>query len=173
MVTQKESPVGLLKHACKVVRPGESFVSRMYAKASKLKHPSHYTRLNKHFKSDKLAAYLFHPPTSNNLCMIITINKDSTKDTMVIHPSKCMWFFTASLSIQITCTAIHLPGSCKSAADMLSIRQNKEFCCQCILSITFTSMSPTTLKTVLSTEMFDWSSPIFLCHFTDMLTLIQ
>ena len=146
MVTQKESPVGLLKHACKVVRPGESLVSRTYATASKLKHTSHYTRLNKHFKSDKLTAYPFHPPTSNNLSMIITISKDSTKDTMVIHLSKCLWFFTASFSIQITSTAIYLPGSCKSAADMLSRRQSKEFSCQRILSITSTSMSPTTLK---------------------------
>ena len=98
MVTQKESPVNLLKHACKVVRPGESFVSRTHATASKLKHPSHYTRLNKHFKSDKLVAYPFHQPTSNNLCMIITINKDSTKDTMVIYLSKCLWFLLHSFT---------------------------------------------------------------------------
>ena len=46
------SLVGLLQHAAKVVRPGRSFVSRMYSTAAKLKHLSHYTRLNKDFKSD-------------------------------------------------------------------------------------------------------------------------
>ena len=46
------SLVGLLQHACKVVRPGRSFVSRMYSTATKLKQLSHYTRLNKDFRSD-------------------------------------------------------------------------------------------------------------------------
>ena len=46
------SLVGLLQHTCKVVRPGRSFVSRMNITAAKLKQLSHYTRLNKDFRSD-------------------------------------------------------------------------------------------------------------------------
>ena len=46
------SLVGLLQHARKVVRPGRSFVSRMYITAAKLKQLYHYTHLNKDFRSD-------------------------------------------------------------------------------------------------------------------------
>ena len=48
------SLVGLLQHACKVVRPGRSFVSRMYITAAKLKQLSHYTCLSKDFRSDQI-----------------------------------------------------------------------------------------------------------------------
>ena len=52
--TKKEilSLVGLLHHATKVVRPGRTFVSRMYSTAAKLKELYYYTRLNKDFRSD-------------------------------------------------------------------------------------------------------------------------
>ena len=46
------SLVGLLQHATKVVRPGRTFVSRMYNAAAKLQELSHYTWLNKDFRSD-------------------------------------------------------------------------------------------------------------------------
>ena len=46
------SLVGLLQHATKVVRPGRTFVSRMYSTAAKLKELYYYTRLNKDFRSD-------------------------------------------------------------------------------------------------------------------------
>ena len=46
------SLVGLLQHATKVVRPGRSFVSRMYATAAKVKELDFYTRLGKEFRSD-------------------------------------------------------------------------------------------------------------------------
>ena len=54
-LTQKRdilSLVGLLQHACKVMRPGRSFMSRMYITAAKPEHLSHYTHLTKDFKSD-------------------------------------------------------------------------------------------------------------------------
>ena len=46
------SLVGLLQHATKVVKPGRTFVARMYATAAKLKRLSFYTRLTKEFRSD-------------------------------------------------------------------------------------------------------------------------
>ena len=46
------SLVGLLHHAYKFVRPGRLFVSQMYITTAKLKQLSHYTRLNKDFRSD-------------------------------------------------------------------------------------------------------------------------
>ena len=46
------SLVGLLQHATKVVKPGWTFVARMYKAAAKLKKLHHKTRLTKDFKSD-------------------------------------------------------------------------------------------------------------------------
>ena len=46
------SLVGLLQHTTKVVKPGRTFVSRMYATAARVKKLSHRTRLNTAFKSD-------------------------------------------------------------------------------------------------------------------------
>ena len=46
------SLVGLLQHAAKVVRPGRTFVSRMYSTAAKVQELDYFTRLNKEFQSD-------------------------------------------------------------------------------------------------------------------------
>ena len=48
------SLVGTLQHATKVVRPGRSFVSRMYSTAAKLHEMYYITRLNKAFRSDPI-----------------------------------------------------------------------------------------------------------------------
>ena len=46
------SLVGVLQHAAKVVHPGRTFVSRMYAVAAKVQELDYFTRLNKEFQSD-------------------------------------------------------------------------------------------------------------------------
>ena len=53
-VTKRQilSLVGLLQHATKVVKPGQTFVARMYAAAATLKQLHHITRLTRAFKSD-------------------------------------------------------------------------------------------------------------------------
>ena len=73
------SLVGLLQHACKVVRPGRSFMSRMYSTATKLKHLSHFTRLNKNFRSD---LYWWHT-------FVTTWNGTSLLHTPLVHPDRC------------------------------------------------------------------------------------
>ena len=98
------SLVGLLQHACKVIRPGRSFVLRMYATAAKLKHLSHYTRLNRSFKSDlywwhtfittwngtSLLHTPFHRPTFD--CCIQTDASGSWSCGALFHPH---WFHYA------------------------------------------------------------------------------
>ena len=51
------SLVGTLQHASKVVRPGRTFVSCMYATAAKLRKMHYITRLNTAFRSD---LFLWH-----------------------------------------------------------------------------------------------------------------
>ena len=46
------SLVGLLQHAAKVVRPGRTFVQRMYSTAMKVRELDYFTRLNRDFRSD-------------------------------------------------------------------------------------------------------------------------
>lgn len=53
------SLVGLLQHATKVVTPGRTFVTRMYATAAKVKKLSHRTRLTTEFRSDLYWWHLF------------------------------------------------------------------------------------------------------------------
>ena len=47
-----ESLIGSLQHACKVVRPGRSFMRRAISLLSVAKQPHHFIRLNKEFKAD-------------------------------------------------------------------------------------------------------------------------
>ena len=47
-----ESLIGVLQHACKVIRPGRSFQRRAIALLNVTKHPHHHIRLNKEFRSD-------------------------------------------------------------------------------------------------------------------------
>ena len=51
--------VGLLQHATKVIKPGRTFVARMYREAARLKNLSHFTRLTKDFHSDLRWWHLF------------------------------------------------------------------------------------------------------------------
>ena len=46
------SVIRLLQYACKIVRPGWTFVARMYSTAAKVKKLTHFCRLNKSFRSD-------------------------------------------------------------------------------------------------------------------------
>ena len=53
------SLVGLLQHATKVVRPGRSFLSRMYGTAVRVPELHYFTRLNKEFRSNLTWWHLF------------------------------------------------------------------------------------------------------------------
>lgn len=45
--------IGLLQHATKMVKSGQTFVARMYTTAARLKELHHVTRLTKDFRSDR------------------------------------------------------------------------------------------------------------------------
>ena len=53
------SLMGLLQHATKVVKPGRTFVARMYSEAARLRRLSFFTRLSDGFRSDLRWWYLF------------------------------------------------------------------------------------------------------------------
>ena len=199
------SLVELLQHATKVVKPGRTFVARMYAAAARLKQLHHITRLNKAFKSDLYWWHLFvtnwngvsfinsslsqdhlsfefHIQTDasghwgcgacfvhqwlqqpwseewrdvsimakelvpivlscavwgtslsrsrvkfqcDNLILVEVINKGSSKDVMVMHLLRCLWFFQAFFNLNIV--ASHIPGVLNTAPDMISRNQTEKF----------------------------------------------
>ena len=58
---QLESLIGLLQHACRVVRPGRSFLRRMISLLSHSYRPYHHIRLTKQFRADLCWWHTFLP----------------------------------------------------------------------------------------------------------------
>ena len=190
------SLVGLLQHATKVVKPGCTFVARMYSEAVRLRCLSFFTRLSKDFRSDLRWWHLFmhawngisflecsptpRPPDvyietdasgswgcgalfnnlwfqlqwstewkpmdimakelvpivlscavwdsllpkkilefkCDNQSLVEAINKGSSKEPVVMHLLRCLWFFSAFF--EITIRAAHILGALNTAADKLS-----------------------------------------------------
>ena len=240
------SLVGTLQHATKVVRPGRTFVSRMYSTAAKLKKMYFYSRLNTAFWSDLFWWHIFlqlwngysilrHPalltppdftaqtdasgiwgcaavletewfqwqwPSEwlnvgimakelvpilftcvtwgnklrhrsisfqcDNESLVAAINKGSSKDALVMHLLRCLWFFIAHFDISIAAT--HLPGVLNTTADHLS-RGNL---IPAIRSYPALSQQPTHLPPsifhMVSPQGIDWTSPHFLQLFQEALS---
>ena len=197
------SLVGLLQHATKVVRPGRTFVARMYSTAAKLKKLTFFTRLTKEFKSDLCWWHTFlhswnglslldhvsaaRPPDCciqtdasgawgcggifkqhwfqlswstewstigimakelvsiviscaiwgpllaghrvlcqcDNQSLVISINKGYSRDPLVMHLLRYLWFFVVVYDIKVC--AEHIAGVSNCAADMLSRNYLTEF----------------------------------------------
>ena len=83
-VTRREilSLIGLLQHVTKVVRCGRTFVSRMYATATKVKEMDFYTRLNKDFKSDLCWWHIF-VDTWNGLSLFCCVSRPLIPDIYI------------------------------------------------------------------------------------------
>ena len=61
----------------------------------------------------------------NNCSLVEAINKGSSKDLMVMHLLRFLWFFTAFFDMQLITT--HIAGVTNEAADMLSRDQANQF----------------------------------------------
>ena len=82
-----ESLISILQHACKIIRPGRSFLRCAIALLNVTKHPHHHIRLNTEFRSDLRlwsvfsthwnGAALLLPPCSD-LSTAITITSDAS-----------------------------------------------------------------------------------------------
>ena len=57
--------------------------------------------------------------------LVKAIQKGSSKDNMVMHLLRCLWFFQALFDISIHVS--HIPGMQNTAADLLSRNQMKKF----------------------------------------------
>ena len=61
----------------------------------------------------------------DNRGLVDAINKGSSRDEMVMHLLRCLWFFTALFNIRVTAT--HIYGVNNISADMLSRNQAEHF----------------------------------------------
>ena len=243
------SLVGLLQHATKVVKPGRTFISRMYSKAAKLKELHYYTNLTKDFRSDLHWWHIFvnswngisffesiHPQTTadyhittdasgswgcggcfnehwlqyawptgwssvsimakelvpivfscavwgpllskrsiefhcDNRSLVDAIKKGSSRDDMVLHLLRCLWFFTAIFNIKITTS--HIPGVSNSSADMLSRNQAKDFLVANPQASQRPTPLPPSLLLIVSPSKLDWTSSSFVKEFKEAIAIIQ
>ena len=243
------SLVGLLQHATKVIKPGRTFVARMYREAARLKNLSHFTRLTKDFHSDLRWWHLFmstwngvsfmdcspqtphadHQITTDasgswgcgalfetqwfqlawstewirmdimakelvpivlscavwgplilrkklefkcdNHSLVDAINKGSSKEPMVMHLLRCLWFFSAFFEVSVK--ASHIPGVANTAADMISRNRSTEF----LNSHPHMAQAPTPipppLLKLVSPQKCDWTSPTFVCHFKGTIKMLK
>ena len=231
------SLVGLLQHATKVVKPGRTFITRMYATAAKVKKLSYYTRLTKEFRSDLQWWHMFltkwngisflrtpyitcpqdhqiqtnasgswgcgahfngrwlqHPWSSewapvnimakemvpivlscavwgkllsrqrvefrcDNRSLVDAITKGSSKEDMVMHLLRSLWFFTAVFDIEITVS--HIPGVQNTAADLLSRNQLERFLVMNPLAPQKPTPIRPSLALLISPTQPDWTSASF------------
>ena len=243
------SLVGLLQHATKVVRPGRSFVSRMYAAAARVKELDYYTRLGREFKSDlawwhtflvgwnglSLLRSVTHttpadfviqtdasgtwgcgaffnkswlqwqwPPNwapmsimakelvpillscviwgsilakhkvlfqCDNLSLVDAIHKGSSKDKVVMHLLRCLWFFTAHFDIELN--AEHIAGADNCTADHLSRNQMQSFFFLHPQVSPLPVPLPPQLLQMVTVQDLDWTSTGFNRIFKDTINWVQ
>ena len=243
------SLVGLLQHTTKVIRPGRSFVSRMYATAAKVKELDYYTRLGRKFKSDLAwwhtflvswnglsllrSAYHSTPadfvvqtdasgtwgcgaffnqswfqwqwplnwvPVSimakelvpillscivwgpilakhkalfqcDNLSLVAAIHKGSSKDKVVMHMLRCLWFFIAYFDIELNVE--HIAGAINCTADQLSRNQMQSFFLLHPQVSPLPVPLPPHLLQMVAVQDLEWTSTGFSRIFRDIIKWVQ
>ena len=95
----------------------------------------------------------------DNQSLVVTINKGSSKDAMVMHLLRCLWFFIAVFDINIRVP--HTTGKFNNAANMLSRTQTETFLKAHSHMPTSSTPWPPSLLHLLSLQMLDWISSKF------------
>ena len=107
----------------------------------------------------------------DNHGLVQAINKGSSRDLMVMHLLRCIWFFTAFFDMQIM--AIHIPGAENNSADMLSRNQATQFLRRHPQASRLPTLLPPPLLHIVSPLKPDWTSSSFLKHLKESLAQIQ
>ena len=107
----------------------------------------------------------------NNSSVVDSITKGSSKELMVMHLLRCLWFFSAHFDIKIL--ACHIPGILNTAADQLSRNRSLEFLKQNPHISSIPTSIPSSLLKLLSPQRRDWTSPSFMRHFKRTINRLQ
>jgi len=100
----------------------------------------------------------------DNLSLVNAINKGSSKDPIVMHLLRCLWFFTAYFDIALTAT--HIPGADNTSADQLSRNNMMEFFLTNPNALKLPTPLPASILDIISPVGPDWTSPHFRRLFT-------
>lgn len=95
----------------------------------------------------------------DNLSLVTSINKGASKQTLVMHLLRTLWFFTAYYDIALTAT--HIPGITNTAADQLSRNQLYLFHLTNPRTPRLPTPIPASLQQIVSPSGPDWASSQF------------
>ena len=107
----------------------------------------------------------------DNRSLVDAINKGSSRDEMVMHLLRCLWFFTAIFNIKITTS--HIPGVSNSSADMVPRNQAKDFLVANAQASQRPTLLPPSLLLIMSPSKLNWISSSFLKEFKEAIAIIQ
>ena len=105
----------------------------------------------------------------DNKRLVDAINKGSSKEPLVMHLLRCLWFFSAFG--EITIRAWHIPGVLNTAADRLSRNQAVQFLCSYPNASHISTPIPIPLLQIMSPICLDWTSRFFMRHFRCVINL--
>ena len=104
----------------------------------------------------------------DNYSLVVAINKGSSKDPLVMHLLRCLWFFVAFYDINIV--AEHIAGKTNQVADMLSRNQANQFLSLYPQVSRLPTLLPTPLLLIVSPQKLDWTSQSFRQCFKDIIS---
>ena len=107
----------------------------------------------------------------DNQGLVEAINKGSSKEPVVMHLLRCLWFFSAFF--EITIRAAHIPGALNTAADRLSRNQAVQFLHSNPNASHIPTQIPTPLLRIVSPTRLDWTSRAFMRHFRCVINSTQ
>ena len=95
----------------------------------------------------------------DNSSVVAAVKKGAAKETNVMHPLRCLWFFTAYYDISLLCE--HIPGITNNLADHLSRGNLQSFFHQNPHASPTPISVPSSLQQLLALPGPDWTSPSF------------
>jgi len=98
----------------------------------------------------------------DNRGLIDAINKGPSKERVVMHLLRCLWFFSAFY--EITIRTSHIPGALNTAANMLSRNRAAKFLRDHPWAAPNPTPIPTSLLRIMSPQCLNWTSSAFLRH---------
>ena len=107
----------------------------------------------------------------DNQGLVDAINKGSSKEPVVLHLLRYLWFFSAFF--EITIRADHIPGVLNTAADKFSRNQVAQFLCSYPNASHIPTKIPISLLRIVSPVRLDWTSRAFTRHFRHAIELTQ
>ena len=107
----------------------------------------------------------------DNLSLVEAINKGTSKDPMVMHLLRCLWFLQALFNIAII--ASHIPGVQNASADMLSRNQTEKFLLKHPQSSRTPVPIPSPLVQRVSPQKLDCISLNFLQYLKQLIAITQ